>query len=265
MPDLKARQSAFAQAILHPDRPVPPGLTGPDGKPSARRFAVYRNNVVAGLIDALKAAYPVTQRIVGDEFFTAMTRTFVLREPPRSPVMLHYGAGFADFVGGFEPAAALPYLRDVARLERAWVEAYHAREAVSLDYATLGGIVDEGLAALTLTLHPSLRIVRSTHPVVSIWRMNIGGGMPEAIDTRASGEDALVSRAVADVEVRALPRGAAAFIESLAAGVRMVDALDFALIDEPLFDLSRTLKIMMQAGVIVGWARVADDDAAGPA
>ncbi|WP_143328493.1 HvfC/BufC N-terminal domain-containing protein, partial [Caballeronia terrestris] len=103
MLDIDARQSAFAMAILHPEYPIPPGLTGPDGEPSARRFAVYRNNVVAGLCDALKAAYPATRRIVGDEFFAAMARAYVLREPPRSPVMLRYGEGFADFVGAFEP------------------------------------------------------------------------------------------------------------------------------------------------------------------
>jgi hypothetical protein len=261
LPDLDARQRAFAQAILHPQRPVPPGLTGPDGKPDGRRFAVYRNNVVAGLIDALKAAYPVTRRIVGDEFFAAMARAFVLQKPPHSPVMLHYGEGFADFAGAFEPASALAYLRDVARLERAWVQAYHAREAVPLDLVTLGGMMNDTLAAVTLTLHPSIGIVCSPHPVVTIWRMNTGGGVPTAIDMHANGEDALVSRAVADVEVRALPRGAAAFIQSLQAGVRMVDALDFALTDEPSFDLSRTLKIMMQAGVIVGWTRVGHENA----
>ncbi len=60
------RQRAFAEAVLNPAQPVPPGLIGPDGEPDAKRFAVYRNNVVAGLVDALKQAFPAVLRIVGD-------------------------------------------------------------------------------------------------------------------------------------------------------------------------------------------------------
>jgi hypothetical protein len=223
MLDIDARQSAFAMAILHPEYPIPPGLTGPDGEPSARRFAVYRNNVVAGLCDALKAAYPATRRIVGDEF-----------------------------VGAFEPAQALPYLRDVARLERAWAQAYHAREATSLGAKAFKRIAPGQLSTITFVLHPSVRIVRSPFPVVTIWQMNIEGGVPAAVDSEAAGEDAVVVRPVAEVEVRALPRGGASFIEALHTGARMIDALESALVDEPSFDLGGTLKVLIEAGALSG-------------
>ncbi len=154
MGGLDRRLAEFAAAILDPDRPVPAGLIGPDGEPSAKRFAVYRNNVVAGLCDTLKAAFPAVRRIVGDAFFAAMARTYVLREPPNSPLMLDYGAGFAGFVDAFEPAAALRYLSDVARLERAWVEAYHAPEAEPLDPTVLAGIAPDELPHISLLLHP---------------------------------------------------------------------------------------------------------------
>ena len=66
-----------------------------------------------------------------------MARAYALAEPPRSPVLMDYGAGFADFIAGFAPAASLPYLPDVARIERAWREAYHAADAEPL---TAGGL-----------------------------------------------------------------------------------------------------------------------------
>ncbi len=254
---LDRRLSEFAAAVLDPERAIPPGLVDPDGAPSTKRFAVYRNNVVAGLGEALKAAFPAVRCIVGDEFFAAMARIYVSREPPRSPIMLHYGAGFADFVGAFAPAAALPYLGDVARLERAWAEAHHAAEAAPLDPAVFAMIAPDRLPQVALSLHPSLRLVRSPFPAVTIWQMNIDGGVPGRVDFDRGGEDALVLRPVADVEVRVLPPGAATFIRSLAAGTPIVGATESALRDDPRFDLGGTLAGLLQAGAIVGWGLAA--------
>ncbi len=253
MTGLDRRLAEFAAALLDPDCPAPVGLIGPDGEPSVKRFAVYRNNVVAGLGETLKAAFPAVRRIVGAEFFAAMARVYVSREPPASPIMLHYGAGFADFIDGFAPAAALPYLGDVARLERAWAEAYHAPEAEPLDPAVLAGIAPDKLPHASLLLHPSLRVVRSPFPAVTIWRMNIDGGVPGRVDFDRRGEDALVLRPVAEVELRVLPPGAAAFIAALGAGTPVVGALGLALRDDSRFELDRALAGLMEAGAIIGW------------
>lgn len=255
-PELGARQRDFALAILDPDRPVPAGLVGPDGALSARRFAIYRNNVVAGLIEALKAAFPVTCRIVGADFFAAMARIYAARQPPASPIMLDYGAGFASFVRDFEPAATLPYLGDVARLERAWAEAYHAAEARPVDPAALARIDPARLPALHLLLHPSLRIVRSSFPMVRIWQMHIDEGLPVAVDLDAGGEDALVVRPAAEVKVHSLPPGATVFIEALMAGAAVAEALIHALADDPRFDLGRAIGGLVEADAIIGWDRL---------
>ncbi len=65
---LRERQRNFASALLDPNMPVPAGLVGPDREPSEKRFNVYRNNVVVGLVETLRAAFPAVRRIVGDEF-----------------------------------------------------------------------------------------------------------------------------------------------------------------------------------------------------
>ena len=62
-------QLAFGAALLDPDLPLPAGVTGPNGKKAQRRFAVYRNNVTVGLVDALAAIFPAIQRLVGEGFF----------------------------------------------------------------------------------------------------------------------------------------------------------------------------------------------------
>lgn len=244
-------QFEFAAAILNPDWPVPPGLVGPDGEPSARRFAVYRNNVIVGLCETLKAAFPVVRRLVGDQFFSAMARIHVSREPPSSPIMLDYGGGFPDFIGTFEPAAGLPYLRDVARLERAWVEAYHSAEGQPLDWAAFSKLAPEQLAGLRFTFHPSVRLVRSTFPVLAIWEANIGDGMLHGIDLAAGGEDVLIVRPKFDVEMRALPAGGGAFLQALCSGSAIVDAADATLKAEPHFDLPGAIGRLIMSGAIV--------------
>ena len=100
---------------------------------SARRFAVYRNNVMVTLSKALKSRFPAVDKIVGEEFFGAMARVFVSERPPRSPLLATYGDEFADFIATFEPASDLPYLADVARLEAARTRAYHSADAVPID------------------------------------------------------------------------------------------------------------------------------------
>ncbi|MDP1007294.1 HvfC/BufC N-terminal domain-containing protein, partial [Klebsiella pneumoniae] len=85
------------------------------------------------MINALATAYPVTLQLVGDEFFHAMASIFVQAHPPTSPLISQYGSTFAQFIQGFEPAASVPYLADIARLERLRVCAYHAADCTPLD------------------------------------------------------------------------------------------------------------------------------------
>jgi hypothetical protein len=248
VPHLGKRQRGFAAALLDASAAIPPGLVGPDGNPSPRRFAVYRNNVVAGLSDALKGTFPAVCRIVGDEFFEAMARAYVVADPPRSAMLLHYGAGFADFIETFPPAATLPYLADVARIENAWKEAFHAAEATPLPPAALAAIPQDRLAEVRLILHPSLRLVSSRHPVLTIWRMNAEGGEPGPVDLSIA-EDCLIVRPAASVEVRALPPGGLAFVRGLAEGAPLGAAVGAALAAADDFDLSANLAELISAGV----------------
>ena len=124
----EATIGAFAAALGEPAAAPPATTRGRLGAPDARRFSVYRNNVAVGLIGALEARYPVSRRIVGDDVFRAIARAFVRRQKPRSPVMIAYGE---DLPGVRRRLRRAPSLRlaDVARLENAWVEAYHAEDA----------------------------------------------------------------------------------------------------------------------------------------
>src|SRR3546814_5903028 len=92
-------------------------------------------------------------RIVGDEIFRAMARVYVASAPPHSPIMLDYGASFPDFIERFEPATTLPYLADVARIERAWIEAYHAAERSEEHTSELQSLMRNSYAVFCLKKH----------------------------------------------------------------------------------------------------------------
>ena len=218
------------------------------GVPS-RRFAVYRNNVYAGLIDLLAGRFPVVARLVGEEFFRAMARLYVEREPPASALLLRYGASFPNFIAGFAPAASVPYLADVAALEWAWHSAYHAADAAPLSLQELAGAVD-GAAETVLILHPSLRIVRSNYPIVSIYELNAQSGVVPPTQV-VGAEDAMVARPRLEVEMRRLPEGGASFILALKAGSPIAEAAAGALGEAPGFDLETSLAGLIGSGAIV--------------
>jgi hypothetical protein len=182
-----------------------------------RRFGVYRNNVYASLIEVLTGRFPVVARLVGDEFFRAMARVYVEREPPRSAVLLRYGVGFPEFVADFGPAASVTYLADAAALEWAWHAAYHAPDVTPLPLSELAHAAERAEDAV-LRLHPWLAVVSSPHPVVSIFELNVQEGEVPPTRLEPGGEDALVVRPYLDVEVRRLPPGAASFIVAIKSG-----------------------------------------------
>lgn len=236
---MHAWQAEFARALLDADAPPPEGLAHEsDGLP--RRFAVYRNNVSVGLIEALEARFPAVRKIVGEEFFKAAARVFARAHPPRAPIMSLYGEAFPSFLEAFEPARELPYLSDVARLEMARTRAYHAPDAESLPPAALAACTADQLETLRFVLHPSLEILGSAYPIVTIWAMNCGE-MALAPITDWQGEDALIIRPGLDVEVRRLAPGGKSFLQSLAAGVPLGEAAARARMADGGFDLAANL------------------------
>lgn len=246
----RVMQDRFAAALLDREKPVPHGLSSWTGTEPHRRFGVYRNNVMQGLIGALASRFPATERIVGRDFFAAMADAYIGQHPPRSPVLLAYGDDFPDFAAGFEPASGLVYLPDVMRLEAARSRAYHAADAESLTAEAFAAIPTSRLPGIILTPHPSLFILRSAWPAVLIWAMNAGETEPAPI-TEWSAEDALIVRPHMMVEVHRLPPGGAAFLQALVNGLTLGHAVEVALGDAPAFDLPHNLAGLISTGSFV--------------
>jgi hypothetical protein len=238
--------TAFCRALLDPSLPIPVGLTDPQGRPDARRFAVYRNNVTVGLTGALEAGFPVIRKLVGDEFFAAMARDFVRANPPASPVMLRYGTGFPAFLAEFPPVAHLPYLADVAKLEIALRESYHAADAAPVSADAFARIPPDSIGEARLCLAPALRLIRSPHPVFSIWCANVRS---TAACLCPGAQDVLVLRPGFDPEPHLVPAAAATFLEALQAGETLGRAITAS---GPTLDLDETLVLLVAGGGVTG-------------
>lgn len=242
-------QSKFSRALLDPAQPIPSAIRGATRRRVDRRFAVYRNNVVAGLIDALAQRFPVVRRLVGDAFFEAMARVHVITCPPASPIMLLYGESFPDFVQNFPPAANVPYLSDVARLEMARGRAYHAADAMPVEPRAFAALPPERLANLRFDFHPSVSIIKSPHPIVSIWKVNDDPEHAVPIAPWAP-EAALVARPFGDVQVTRLAPGAAEFLLCLAHNGIMNDALRAGEEAAAEFDLVQAAQSLIMSRVV---------------
>lgn len=243
-----AYAAAFTPGLLDPQRAEPTLVSGPNGKAVKKRYAVYRNNVTVSLVNALAETFPATRRIVGEDFFRAMALVHVRQSPPTSPLLFEYGRGFAEFIEGFAPARALPHLADVARIERAWLDAYHAADAAPLAPQALAAVPPEALGAAVFTAHPAARIVRSRFAAVSIFSAS-RQGRPEPPREAQGPEDALITRPYLEVFVRRLPPGGATFLQDLMAGRPLGEAAQAALDAAEAFDLAGNLAGMLEAGV----------------
>lgn len=239
-------QAEFRAALLDPGLPVPPGLTAPGGRPAGRRFDVYRNNVVVSLSNALAEGFPVLVKLLGEDFFKALAREFLRAHPPASPLLMLYGESLPGFLATFPPVAGYPYLPDIARLELALRQSYHAADSRAVEPAALAALPPDRLLDTRLDIAPAVRVLASPWPILSIWRANTEADAPAPV---MGPEDVLVGRPGFDPAPWLLPPGGVAFASALAMGAPLGAALEGA---GDAFDLAATLEVLLAAGAITG-------------
>lgn len=218
MPDLATLQSDFVRAILGADRGAACAAVVGDPAFVSQRLSIYRDTVLSGACDALRLSYPVTERLVGTDFFDQTALAFVRQAPPHEPVLARYGAGFPDFLQSLPTLAELPYISDVARLEWAVDQAGHVSPAHRRPGRRFILPVEAGSAVVTLA--GSLRLVESATSVHAIWRA-VRAGDEEALPSLGwtGGRQWLaVHHADDDIAVTPLSRPAWTLCAALLAG-----------------------------------------------
>ncbi len=235
---MSARQDSFRAALFNTETAPPDGLTDGHGQPAGRRFAVYRNTVASSLITALETSFPATAKTVGTGAFRQIAGTYMRQHPPTSPMMMYYGDSFPAFLRELPAVAHLRYLPDLAMLEQARREAYHAQDAPPADLAALASLSPDRLATARPGLAPALRLVRSDWPVHGIWAFNMTQAAPKPPHCA---QNVLITRPAFDPEMTVIDDAMVAFVQSLAMGRTLQDATDHATAHAPSFDLGTAL------------------------
>ena len=254
MPSLSELQRGFAESVLHAASPdfIRHVISGRFR--AEQYFQVYRNNVFENLTAALKAVYPVIERLVGAGFFRYVAATYIPEHPPRSGNLHDFGEEFAGFLADFPPARELAYLPDVARLEWAWHQSFHAADSAPLALIALAAIPPEQYANLKFTLHPSARLVFSPYPVLRIWQVNQEGYQGNQEVNLAEGGARLLVVRRRQVEIEPLGDGDYALLSAFAAGAPLARAAEIALQAQAGYDLVGALQRNVAAGTLAGFA-----------
>lgn len=246
-------QFAFADALVHRDADALASVVAGDGVSPARRIDVYRSNLFHNYSEALRAVYPVVERLVGEDFFAATARKYIVAHRSTSGDLHDYGQAFGEFLDGFAPARALPYLGDVARLEWLWHECFHGAEHPPLSLERLERVADQSLVSLRFRLHPACRLLASRYPVGKIWSVNQPDWQGASdVDLDYHGQARLLLRRDGfAVSIESLEASEFEMLLALANNEPLVRACERARAVDPDFALAVFLQRLVRGGVLV--------------
>ena len=213
-----------------------------DGITPVLRLRVYRNNLHEGFIKTLALEFPVVHRLVGEDYFRQLTRSFLKSHPSRSGDLHHIGAPFPSFLRAQFADTEYRYLPDIARLEWACQECLVAEESEPLDPAALRAVPLEHYGTLRLSLRSACRLLDSPFPILRIWEANQPeSAASELISLDSAPDLLLVCRTTGRLRLHRLEPGHYRLLASFAAGLGLEEALAASLACDPRFDLGAAL------------------------
>jgi len=244
MPSLAEFQRDFAAALRMPSTLEGSGRAEPAG------LRVHRNTAMKALVDAVLANYPTVGVLAGHEWLGGAAQAYAQRHPPRHAVLAGYGEFLPDFMRAMDTNQEWPYLVDVAKLDRAWMQSLLAPDAPLLNAARLRALSPQALASLRLRLHPSVRYDIYGHSAVTIWQANRPPRVPpEGLQIDGRDEAALIVRNDGGVALLPLDHAAQAFLETIIAGGSTAAAASAALLADPDADIAARWSAFLAQGV----------------
>ena len=138
-------------------------IAGSEGLSARDRLRIYANAYFYRLLDIFKEDFPCTYTVLGDVNFHNLITGYLIEYPPSEPSVLYAGRHLPHYLetisGPARTAVAhVPFLADLARLERACIEVFHGADAEALEQKSLRGLTPESWPMLRIRLHPAAQI-----------------------------------------------------------------------------------------------------------
>ncbi len=229
--------------FLYQHESVPLHLGNSTDRHFVEGFSIHRNNVHASPVEALRQAFPVVQRLLGGEYFTALCQHYIALHPPRSAVYHEYGATLADFIATFPPLQNMAYLTDIARLEWARLCAFHAGDGLPLraDPASIENLTE--ILSQPVCWHPSVTLIFSDHPLFSLWQSQTDMSAPPSRAEWYS-DIVLVWRQGMRLRTERITPHTARLMETLKVGVSLSACIEYG--EEQANVLLQTFALLLQ-------------------
>lgn len=239
MPSLASLQANFIATINQgPDALDPTLFAGPIDR-VLLGLKAHANTINHARLIALEDSFPLTRQEMGDAAFNALSRDYVETDEAKARDIAAIGQDFAAFL---RLRGTDRTLFDLAAIEWAWLEAYHAAEADPLSLESIGAMREATLLDLRVTAHSAMRLVAVAAPLSPALTEVAIDGQPHAI---------LIVRPDTEVRLVALDVATAVLAEKCKSPVTIGNLLGLAAEQMGMTDPSGPVLTLIGAGALV--------------
>jgi len=248
-PTLLEWQRQFLDALYDADALGPHATILGNGLAPDARLRIYRHSSEAIHAGALRITYHAVLALVGEDYFDQTVRGYRRAHPSPSGNLQVFGARLAQYLETLPELHSLAYLPDVARLEWLRQESALAADGASTAHAPAMGSwgADE---SSRVGLHPSIRLLASTHPVLTIWRYATQPTAGQLV-LDGEGEHVVLWRQEGEIAMAVVDPASFTYIVSLAHGDSLGMACAAAQACDPGFDPATCLASLFRQELIV--------------
>ncbi|WP_022942071.1 DNA-binding domain-containing protein [Psychromonas hadalis] len=178
---LRQLQKQFSESLLYQHENILEQIKERKSINSEQRLQVYRNSFIMGVTEALATTYQHTVALVGEDFFNAVSRQFILNQPPIENNIIVYGDGFSDYLDRLPQLKKMPYISEMARFEWLLEQTSNIEvENKSLDVARLAEVDDEQLEQLQFSIPKQITLFQSEQNINQLYKMIINNAVIES-------------------------------------------------------------------------------------
>lgn len=227
-------------------------VLGDDRLSAEARVDIHANMYFYRILDALREDFPATRAVVGDDHFHNLVTGYLIEHPPTEPSLYYCGRYLADYLRDHAQRERVPFVADLAALERAIVEVFQGCDATALTPDALCAITPEAWPAMKLSVQPSAQTLVLEWRVSELVRTVENDRQWQPAERRAV--KVLVWRRDTHVFHRELGQIEADALEAVARGATFAEICDAVAshteIADPVLEMNRMLARWLADGLL---------------